>query len=198
MSLHTQYFLLDAAAETSSASPHRRRPPRPQAGEASRRAAVRPRPPRLRRPGSPAAARPPRRARSPAARTPCSRRRSTSRTCCRCAAPPCSRRAARPTCRTDDPGWDVDWSCRFRRQGRCTSDLSRASGFRLCSMLDPGRCARHRRGHRASDVDRAGAGEQNAGTVFERQAEAGPEPCRLISAPVARQRSEVGRSGDGS
>ena len=34
-----------------------------------------------------------------------------------------------------DLGWDADWSYWFARQGESTPDLSRASGFRLYSML---------------------------------------------------------------
>ena len=34
-----------------------------------------------------------------------------------------------------DLGWDADWSYWFARQGQPTPDLSRASGFRLYSML---------------------------------------------------------------
>ena len=34
-----------------------------------------------------------------------------------------------------DLGWDADWSYWFARQGQPTSDLSRASSFRLYSML---------------------------------------------------------------
>ena len=34
-----------------------------------------------------------------------------------------------------DLGWDADWSYWFARQGEPTPDLSRASGFRLYSML---------------------------------------------------------------
>ena len=34
-----------------------------------------------------------------------------------------------------DLGWDGDWAYWFGRQGESTPDLSRASGFRLYSML---------------------------------------------------------------
>ena len=89
-----------------------------------------------------------------------------------------------------DLGWDADWSYWFARQGRATPDLSRASGFRLYSMLVE------------AAVNGIGAAigrpmliarelENRALVpVFERQAEA-PERCCLITMAAARQRAEV-------
>ncbi len=89
-----------------------------------------------------------------------------------------------------DLGWDADWSYWFARQGRPTPDLSRASGFRLYSMLVQ------------AAVNGIGAAigrpmliarelESRALVpVFDRQAEA-PERCCLITTAAARQRAEV-------
>ena len=89
-----------------------------------------------------------------------------------------------------DLGWDADWSYWFARQGRSTPDLSRASGFRLYSMLVQ------------AAVDGLGAAigrsmliarELESSTLvplFDRQAGA-PERCCLITTAAARQRPEV-------
>ena len=60
-----------------------------------------------------------------------------------------------------DLGWDADWSYWFARQGKPTPDLSRASGFRLYSMLI--QAAVHGIGAAIGRpmLDRAGAGGQN-------------------------------------
>ena len=89
-----------------------------------------------------------------------------------------------------DLGWDADRSYWFARQGRPTPDLSRASGFRLYSMLVQ------------AAVNGIGAAigrpmliarelESRALVpLFDRQAEA-PERCCLITTAAARQRAEV-------
>ena len=89
-----------------------------------------------------------------------------------------------------DLGWDADWSYWFARQGQPTPDLSRASGFRLYSMLV--QAAVHGLG---IAVGRSVliARELESRTlvpVFDRQAEA-PERCCLITTAAARQRPEV-------
>ena len=78
-----------------------------------------------------------------------------------------------------DIGWDADWSYWFARQGQPTPDLSRASGFRLYSMLV--QAAVHGLG---IAVGRSVliARELESRTlvpVFDRQAEA-PERCCLM------------------
>ena len=89
-----------------------------------------------------------------------------------------------------DLGWDADWSYWFARQGLPTPDLSRASGFRLYSMLV--QAAVHGIGAAvgrpmliARELD-----DQTLVPLFARQAEA-PERCCLITTAAARQRPEV-------
>ena len=89
-----------------------------------------------------------------------------------------------------DLGWDADWSYWFARQGQSTPDLSRASGFRLYSMLV--QAAVHGIGAAigrpmliAHELER-----RTLVPVFDRQAEA-PERCCLITTAPARQRPEV-------
>ena len=89
-----------------------------------------------------------------------------------------------------DLGWDADWSYWFARQGQSTPDLSRASGFRLYSMLV--QAAVHSIG---AVIGRPMliARELESRTlvpVFDRQAEA-PERCCLITTAASRQRPEV-------
>ena len=62
-----------------------------------------------------------------------------------------------------DLGWDADWADWFIRQGQPPPDLSRASGFRLYSMLVEAAVHGMGVGHRTPDADRAGVGEQDAG-----------------------------------
>ena len=89
-----------------------------------------------------------------------------------------------------DLGWDADWAYWFARQGQPTPDLSRASGFRLYSMLvnaavsglgaaigRPMLIARELEGRALVPV-------------FDRQAEA-PERCCLITTAASRGRPEV-------
>ena len=89
-----------------------------------------------------------------------------------------------------DLGWDTDWAYWFARQGLPTPDLSRASGFRLYSMVV--QAAVHGIGAaigRPMLITR----ELESGTLvplFARQAEA-PERCCLITTAAARQRPEV-------
>ena len=89
-----------------------------------------------------------------------------------------------------DLGWDADWSYWFARQGEPTPDLSRASGFRLYSMLV--KAAVHGIGAVvgrpmliARELER-----RTLVPVFDRQIEA-PERCCLITTAAARQRPEV-------
>ena len=89
-----------------------------------------------------------------------------------------------------DLGWDADWSYWFARQGEPTPDLSRASGFRLYSMLV--QAAVHGIGAVvgrpiliARELER-----RTLVPVFDRQIEA-PERCCLITTAAARQRPEV-------
>ena len=89
-----------------------------------------------------------------------------------------------------DLGWDADWSYWFARQGQSTPDLSRASGFRLYSMLV--QAAVHGIGA-AIGRPMLIAHELESRTlvpVFDSQAEA-PERCCLITTAAARQRPEV-------
>ena len=89
-----------------------------------------------------------------------------------------------------DLGWDADWSYWCGRQGKPTPDLSRASGFRLYSMLI--QAAVHGIG---AAIGRPMLIARELATralvpVFDRQAEA-PERCCLITTAAARQRAEV-------
>ncbi len=89
-----------------------------------------------------------------------------------------------------DLGWDADWSYWFARQGESTPDLSRASGFRLYSMLV--QAAVHGIGA-AIGRSMLIARELESRTLvplFDRQAEA-PERCCLITTAASRQRPEV-------
>ena len=89
-----------------------------------------------------------------------------------------------------DLGWDADWSYWFARQGEPTPDLSRASGFRVYSMLI--QAAVHGIGA-AIGRPMLIARELESRTlvaVFERQAGA-PERCCLITTAASRQRPEV-------
>ena len=89
-----------------------------------------------------------------------------------------------------DLGWDADWSYWFARQGLSTPDLSRASGFRLYSMLV--QAAVHGLGAaigRSMLITRE-LESRTLVPVFDHQAEA-PERCCLITTAAARQRPEV-------
>ena len=89
-----------------------------------------------------------------------------------------------------DLGWDGDWSDWFRRQGQAPPDLSRASGFRLYSMLVE--AAVHGMGA-AIGRPMLIARELESRTlvpVLDGQAEA-PERCCLITTAASRQRPEV-------
>ena len=89
-----------------------------------------------------------------------------------------------------DMGWDADWSYWFARQGAAPPDLSRASGFRLYSMLI--QAAVHGIGA-AIGRPMLIARELESRTLvplFDRQAEA-PERCCLITPAASRQRPEV-------
>ncbi|WP_419165237.1 LysR substrate-binding domain-containing protein [Candidatus Palauibacter sp.] len=89
-----------------------------------------------------------------------------------------------------DLGWDADWSYWFARQGELTPDLSRASGFRLYSMVIQAAvngigAAIGRPMLIARELDR-----RTLVPIFDRQAEA-PERCCLITTAASRHRPEV-------
>ena len=89
-----------------------------------------------------------------------------------------------------DLGWDADWSYWFARQGEPTPDLSRASGFRLYSMLVQAAVqgigvAIGRQILIARELQR-----RTLVPLLDRQAEA-PERCCLITTAAARRRPEV-------
>ena len=89
-----------------------------------------------------------------------------------------------------DLGWDTAWSYWFTCQGQPAPDLSRASGFRLYSMLV--QAAANGLGVAVGRTMLI-ARELESGTLvplFERQAGA-PERCCLITTAAARQRPEV-------
>ena len=89
-----------------------------------------------------------------------------------------------------DLGWDADWSYWFARQGEPTPDLSRASGFRLYSMLI--QAAVHGIGAAigrpmliARELE-----DRTLVRVFDQQVKA-PERWCLITTAASRQRPEV-------
>ena len=89
-----------------------------------------------------------------------------------------------------DLGWNADWSYWFARQGQPTPDLSRASGFRLYSMLIQAAAsglgaAIGRPMLIAHELER-----RILVPLFERQQEA-PERCCLITTAASRQRPEL-------
>ena len=89
-----------------------------------------------------------------------------------------------------DLGWDADWSDWFIRQGQPPPDLSRASGFRLYSMLV--QAAVHGIGAaigRPMLIARELESRMLV-PVLDGQAEA-PERCCLITTAASRQRPEV-------
>ena len=89
-----------------------------------------------------------------------------------------------------DLGWDADWSYWFARQGLPTPDLSRASGFRLYSMLvQAAVCGIGAAVGRPMLIARE-LESRTLVPLFARQAEA-PERCCLITTAAARQRPEV-------
>ena len=89
-----------------------------------------------------------------------------------------------------DLGWDADWSYWFARQGHPTPDLSRASGFRLYSMLVQAAAsglgaAIGRPMLIAHELER-----RILVPLFDRQ-EGAPERCCLITTAASRQRPEL-------
>ncbi len=89
-----------------------------------------------------------------------------------------------------DLGWDADWSYWFARQGKSAPDLSRASGFRLYSMLV--QAAVHGIGAAIGRPMLIARELENRTLVpvFDHQTEA-PERCCLITTAASRQRPEV-------
>ena len=89
-----------------------------------------------------------------------------------------------------DLGWDADWSYWFARQGKPTPDLSRASGFRLYSMLI--QAAVHGIGAaigRSMLIARE-LEDRTLVRVLDQQVKA-PERCCLITTAASRERREV-------
>ena len=89
-----------------------------------------------------------------------------------------------------DLGWDADWSYWCGCQGQSTPDLSRASGFRLYSMVV--QAAVHGIGAaigRPMLIARELA-DRTLVPIFDRQEEAA-ERCCLITTAASRQRPEV-------
>ena len=89
-----------------------------------------------------------------------------------------------------DLGWDADWSYWFARQGQATPDLSRASGFRLYSMLVQAAVTGLGAAIGRPTLIARELESRMLVPVFDRQAEA-PERCCLITTAAARQRAEV-------
>ena len=89
-----------------------------------------------------------------------------------------------------DLGWDADWSYWFARQGRPTPDLSRASGFRLYSMLVQAAVSGLGIAIGRPTLIAEELKSRILVPVFDTQAEA-PERCCLITTQAARQRPEV-------
>ena len=89
-----------------------------------------------------------------------------------------------------DLGWDADWSYWFARQGEPTPDLSRASGFRLYSMLIQAAVNGIGAAIGRSMLIARELESRTLVPVFERQAGA-PERCCLITTAASRQRPEV-------
>ena len=89
-----------------------------------------------------------------------------------------------------DLGWDTDWPYWFARQGKLPADMSRASGFRLYSMVI--KAAVEGMGT-AIGHSRVIAGELERGDLvplFDRQVEA-PARCCLITTAAARRKPGV-------
>ena len=89
-----------------------------------------------------------------------------------------------------DLGWDADWSYWFARQGQPTPDLSRASGFRLYSMLIQAAAsglgaAIGRRMLIARELN-----DRTLVPLFNHQEEP-PERCCLITTAASRKRPEL-------
>ena len=89
-----------------------------------------------------------------------------------------------------DLGWDADWSYWFSRQGEPTPDLSRASGFRLYSMVVEAAvnglgAAVGRPMLIAVELER-----RTLVPLFERR-ERASERCCLITTAASRQRPEL-------
>ena len=89
-----------------------------------------------------------------------------------------------------DLGWETDWSYWFACQGQPSPDLSRASGFRLYSMLvdaavDGMGAAIGRPMLIAREIERGALVP-----IFNRQAKA-PERCCLITIVASRHKPEV-------
>ena len=96
-----------------------------------------------------------------------------------------------------DLGWDADWSYWFARQGQPTPDLSRASGFRLNSMLIQAAASGLGAAIGRSMLIAHELERRVLVPLFDRQQEA-PERCCLITTAASRQRPELRGSGRGS
>ena len=89
-----------------------------------------------------------------------------------------------------DLGWDADWSYWFARQGAPTPDLSRASGFRLYSMLVQAAASGLGAAIGRPMLIAHELEKRILVPLFDRQEEA-PERCCLITTAASRQRPEL-------
>ena len=89
-----------------------------------------------------------------------------------------------------DLGWDADWSYWFARQGQPTPDLSRASGFRLYSMLVQAAASGLGAAIGRPMLIAKELENRTLVPLFDRQEEA-PERCCLITTAASRQRPEL-------
>ena len=89
-----------------------------------------------------------------------------------------------------DLGWDADWSYWFARQGVPTPDLSRASGFRLYSMLIQVAASALGAAIGRPMLIAKELENRTLMPLFDRQEEA-PERCCLITTAASRQRPEL-------
>ena len=89
-----------------------------------------------------------------------------------------------------DLGWDADWAYWCARQGLSTPDLSRASGFRLYSILVQAAVTGLGAAIGRPMLIARELATRTLVPLFARQAEA-PERCCLITTAAARQRPEV-------
>ena len=89
-----------------------------------------------------------------------------------------------------DLGWDADWSYWFARQGVPTPDLSRASGFRLYSMLVQAAASGLGAAIGRPMLTAKELENRTLVPLFDRQEEA-PERCCLITTAASRKRPEL-------
>ena len=109
---------------------------------------------------------------------------------CRARAAPEPGRAAPLAAPLRPLGWDADWSYWFARQGQPTPDLSRASGFRLYSMLVQAAASGLGAAIGRPMLIARELNDRTLVPLFDRQEEA-PERCCLITTAASRQRPEL-------